>query len=135
MNDHSVAGHAGDHRFVKRRQHITVPVKKPGLQVPQASPVDLGKLNIARLRRRWTGQLDTSVAQSVNRGLHLGHLNQQYWIFKQYLNKSAKLSDFEFFERLKRVAAEVVIQVPSGTAPPHASAAMGVSADAKLTNT
>ena len=107
-------------------QHIKVPIKQTGLQIPQVSPVDLGQLNIARLRRRWTGQLDTSVAQSVNRGLHLGQLNQRYWIFNQYITKCAKLSDFESFERLKRVAAEVVIQVPSGTAPPHASAAMGL---------
>lgn len=126
MNDHAVAGHAGDHRFVQGRQNINVPIKQTGLQVPQVSPLDLGQLNIARLRRRWTGQLDTSVAQSVNRGLHLGQLNQRYCIFNQYITKSAKLSDFEFFERLKRVAAEVVMQVPSGTAPQHASAATGL---------
>jgi len=76
MNDHTVAGHAGDHRFMQGRQHIKVPIQQTGRQVPQVSPVDLGQLNIARLRRRWTGQLDTSVAQSVNRGLHLGQLDQ-----------------------------------------------------------
>ena len=97
MNDHAVAGHAGDHRFVQGRQHITVSVKKPGLQVPQVSPVDLGQLNIARLRRRWTGQLDTSVAQSVNRGLHLEQSNLQNWIYNQYIIKRAKLSDFDSF--------------------------------------
>jgi hypothetical protein len=71
MNDHAVAGYAGDHRFMKGRQHIKVTVKQTGLQVPQVSPADLGQLNIARFRRRWTGQPDTSVTQSVYRGLHL----------------------------------------------------------------